>query len=209
MSILQELLSISKLMEAPEQPGKELKNEPAIGHEGTNPKDKDPSQNEPDAHNQNSKEILTKLFATADEANTLAVYIRNDAFDIRQAKPDEELHISWPGEMSKTIHAEEGQYVVKKPEQSNKQKLIDSKDFEEKYELVNPSEKPDAEGFASYRLKDEILAFQYNENETLDINVSGHTIKIEPEDYVGHKANDAKKLIVMSKTDFEKKYRLS
>ena len=216
MKLLQELLALNEL--APEAPGKTLGGQP-VGHESTPPnKDKqaDPDHPSPEdtkgekpQHDENAKEKLAKLFSDAEEANELKVYVRQDVFDIRQAQPEEEIHINWPGQVSKAVHAEEGQYVVRKGEEVNKMKLIDKEDFEDKYELVNSTEKPDAEGFASYRLKHEVVAFQYHEKELLDLNVSGHFIKIKPEDYLGHPIDDAKKLITMSKSDFEAKYRLS
>lgn len=201
-SILQELLQIQLLKEF--EPG-----HPEDRNKPTDNEEEETSQEEPSQHIQNSKEMLTKLFKDADDANTLMVYVPQTAYEIRQAKEGEQIHISWPGETSKVTNAEPDQYVVRNPEQVSKIKLIDKEEFEEKYEQMNPQDHPDAEGFMSYRTKDEILAFQYTEKETLSINVSGHTIKIEPEDYVGHPASNAKQLIVMSKTDFEKKYRLS
>ena len=212
MSLLQELLALREL--APEQPNKnELDNKQTVGHPGAKPGEEDngPEQkdNQPPQHEQNAKEQLSKLFADADEANELMVYKRQDTYDIRQAKPEEQIHISWPGEITKTATAEPDQYVVRKPQEVGKMKLIDKEDFEDKYELVNPNEKPDAEGFASYTLTGEILAFQYHEKESLKLNISGHSIQIDPESYVGHPSDNAKKLIVMSKADFEKKYRLT
>lgn len=207
MSILQELLQISQMNEfVPGHPGQELP--------GINDKDKEeePAEGEeekPDQHAQNSRDTLTNLFKAHDDDNTLAVYVRNDSFQIRQAQPEEQIRVSWPGENTSMVHAEEGQYVVRNPDQTAKMKLIDANDLKEKYEMIDTNAKPDAEGFISYRLKGEVLAFQYVEKETLDINVSGHTIKIEPEDYIGHPSDNSKKLIIMSKTDFEAKYRLS
>jgi hypothetical protein len=158
---------------------------------------------------ENDKEKLTQLFSDADEADNLKVYVRQDAFQIRPAKVGEEIHVNFPGEPGKVSNAEEEQYVVRMSEHVNKIKLIDKEEFEEKYEIINPNDKPDAEGFQDYRLKDEIIAFQYVENEPLKFNISGHTIHINPEDYIAHPLSDAKKLIVKSKVDFEKKYRLS
>jgi hypothetical protein len=216
MKLLQELLALHEL--APEAPGR-VQPEQKVGHESTPPnadKQADPDHPSPDdtkgekpQHDENAKEKLAKLFSAADEANELKVYKRQDVFDIRQVQDGEQVHTNYPGEVTKTSHAKEGQYVVRKSEEVNKMKLIDSEDFDEKYELVNPNEKPDAEGFASYRLKSEVVAFQYHEKDLLDLNVSGHFIKIKPEDYIGHPLDNAKKLIVMSKADFEAKFRLS
>jgi hypothetical protein len=168
-----------------------------------------PEEDKPSGHKEDSKEVLTRLFNDADEANELASYQRQDTVDIRPAVDGEQVHISWPGEVAKVVTCKEGQMVVRKTEDIKKMKVIEEDELDEKYELINANEKPDAENYTNYRIQGEVLAFQYHEKETLDLNVSGHFIKIKPEEYIGHPVDNPKKLIVMSKVDFEKKYRLN
>jgi hypothetical protein len=158
---------------------------------------------------QNDKEKLTQMFNDADESDNLKVYVSQETFLIKVAKDGEEVHVHFPGESSGTVHAKEGEYIVRSADDVKRIKLIDEDEFNDDYVLINAEETPDAEGFNTYRSDDEIVAFQYVEKELLDFNIAGHFIKIAPESYVGHDIKDAKKLIVMSKVKFEKKYRLS
>jgi hypothetical protein len=153
-----------------------------------------------DEEKPNDKEVLTKLFNEADEADQLKVYVAQETFEIKLAKPEEEIHVNFPGEPAGTKHAKDGEYILRSSEDVKRIKIIDQDEFET-YELLSPEEKPDAEGFNTYRTDDEVVAFQYTEKELLSLNISGHFIKIQPDSYVGHPLNDPKKLIVKSKTD--------
>lgn len=160
-------------------------------------------------HDKDGKDTLVQMFADADEKDELKVYVNQATYQVKQALEDEEVKINWPGQSATTKRATAEEYIVRNPEQLQKMKVIEKDELEKDYEQVNPNEKPDAEGYVIYRSKKEVLAFQYNEKELLQINVGGHQIKISPEDYIGHPISNPKKLLIISKADFEKKYRLS
>jgi hypothetical protein len=160
-------------------------------------------------HSENDKQTLINLFADADKNNLLKAYTNKQTYQIKQAQEHEEVHINFPGEVTKKTNAKAGQYILRMPESINKIKLLSSEDFENNYELVSANEKPDAEGFLDYIEKGEILAFMYPENEPLDLTISGHFIKVTPNDYIGYDVTNPKLLIVLPKVKFEQQYKLS
>jgi hypothetical protein len=214
MSLLQELLTIKEAENLnfdvdKEKDKQENKPDEEKDQENDAEENGQDGSNKPSQHEKDGKEQIVELFAKADEADELKVYVNQATYQIKQAQQDEEVKINWPGQQATTKKANAEEYIVRMPEQLQKLKVIEEDELEEKYEQVNPNEKPDAEGFVVYRSKQEVLAFQYTEKELLKINVGGHQIKISPEDYVGHPVSNPKKLLVISKADFEKKYRLS
>jgi len=214
MSLLQELLTIKEAENLnfdvdKEKDKQENKPDEEKDQENDAEENGQDGSNKPSQHEKDGKEQIVELFAKADEADELKVYVNQATYQIKQAQQDEEVKINWPGQQATTKKANAEEYIVRMPEQLQKLKVIEEDELEEKYEQVNPNEKPDAEGFVVYRSKQEVLAFQYTEKELLEINVGGHQIKISPEDYVGHPVSNPKKLLVISKADFEKKYRLS
>lgn len=174
------------------------------------PEDKKESPDSSPEHNETDKEKLTKLFSDADENKKLNSYTRKQVFQIRPGAKGEEVHINFPGEIFKNTTVEdEESYIVRMADNVNKIKIIDKEEFEKKYEIINPNKKADAEGFLDYNEKGDILAFLYEENEVLNLSISGHRIKINVNDYVGYHMDDPDTLLILPKSKFEQIYQLS
>lgn len=160
--------------------------------------------------NDDLEQKLQDMFSTADEAGKLQPYIKNETIQARPASEDEEINVSWEGEPRKTIHAHSTDFVVRDSENPNSVKVLTKIELEKEYELEKNDSKPDAEGFISYRPKGQILAFQYEEHETLALkDEHGHLIHVKFGDYLGYPIDDETTLIQLDKSHFEKSYRLA
>lgn len=155
-----------------------------------------------------TKVKLPELFKQADEAGNLHSYISAAEVQIRTAEKDEEIKVDFPGAVRGTKHAKEGDYVVRSIDNINQLKIISKEDFND-YVLVDDTPDKDAEGYNNYRIDGEVQAFQYVDNEPLELKDDhGHIIHIKHGDYLGYPSDDATTLIKMNKESFEKAYRL-
>jgi hypothetical protein len=151
---------------------------------------------------------LPELFKQADEAGNLKSFVSALEVQIRDAVKDEEIHVHFPGSVTGTKHAKEGEYVVRNPENINQLKIISAEEFDD-YEEVDETPNKDAEGYNTYRLSGEVQAFEYVDNEPLELkDERGHVIHIKHGDYLGYPSDDSTTLIKLSKDAFEKAYRL-
>lgn len=160
--------------------------------------------------NEEMKEKIQDLFSAADSNGALQPYVKDEVIEVRDAVEDEEIKITWPGSVHKVKHAVQGEYVIRLANNTNAVNLITKKELEKEYELDQVEEKPDAEGFVSYRPKGQILAFEYNEKEPLKLkDNNGTTVNVKFGDYLGYSIDDDTTLIHLDKNHFESSYRLA
>lgn len=161
-------------------------------------------------NSEEDKDKLKKLFSDADENKKLNTFVKKQVYQVKIAEKGEQVHINFPGEISKNTTVEdEKSYIVRFSDNVNKITVIDEDELLEKYELMNSNAKPDAEGYQDYIEKGNITAFLYDQNDTLNLSISGHRLKIQINDYIGYHSDDPETLIIMPKTKFEQEYKLA
>lgn len=193
MNLLQELLNLTEEEEQKVDAETDKKPEPKTGNESDD-----------------MKQQLQDMFEKADTDGNLQPYVKTEIIQARPAKPDEEIHITFPHTPNKKAIAKKGDMVLRLADNPNAMNILAKKIFDKEYEVAEDEAKPDAEGFVNYRLKGHILAFQYTEHEPLTLkDEKGHTIHVKYGDYLGYPIDDSTTLIQLDKAHFEKYYRLA
>jgi len=156
------------------------------------------------------KQKLQDMFKEADSGGQLQAYVKIETLQAKDATAGEEVHVNFPGEPAHNAVAKQTDMLVRDSENPNAIKLVPKNEFENDYEPEKDDSHPDAEGFVSYRPKGQVLAFQYNEHEPLQLkDEHGHTVHVKYGDYLGYPIDDATTLIQLDKSHFEKAYRLA
>ena len=171
-----------------------------------NPADDNDEHKHPDTF----EDQLKELFSKADSDGSLQPYQQSQTIQVRPANPNEEIHIKFPGELTKSVTAKKGEFVIRDPEDPSLMKVMSKLELDRDFEPEGQTQQPDAEGYVTYNPKGEVMAFQYQENEPLKLkDDNGRRITIKHGDYLGYPAIDASELIRMDQQHFEKKYQLA
>lgn len=156
------------------------------------------------------KQKLQDMFKEAESSGQLQAYIKIETLQAKDATEGEEIHVNFPGEPSHNATAKHGDLVVRDSENPNAVKIVPKAEFDQEYEPEKDNSEADAEGFISYRPKGQVLAFEYNDHEPLQLkDEHGKVIHVKYGDYLGYPIDDASTLVQMDKSHFEKAYRLA
>lgn len=202
MSILKELLTLS---EAPKDDP--LGFDEPLGDEKTKD-DKKPAKKKtekpeptPEPEEPKDPETFEELF----DANQgeVKVYVRLDLYDAKLL--DKTTVIVANGKRTK---ASAGNYVVRNHDDIKKFILVSENDFENLYEPVRQSAKPDAEGFILVKPIGEFEAFQYAGELITIKDKSNENVDIKPNEYVVREKSNKESGWNVKQTEFKKVYKV-
>lgn len=202
MSILKELLALS---EAPKEDPLGF-DEPLADEK---PKDdKKPAKKKtekpeptPEPEEPKDPETFEELF----DANQgeVKVYVRLDLYDAKLL--DKDAIITANGKKTKVSS---GNYVVRNHDDIKKFIIVSEDEFDDLYEPVRQSAKPDAEGFILVKPIGEFEAFQYSGELITIKDKSNESIDIKPNEYVVREKSNKESGWNVKQSEFKKAYKV-
>lgn len=116
--------------------------------------------------------------------------VKCQTFDIRKAEANEKVSVTMRGKTRAAHTAKEGDYFVRLHDDLGQVDLIDSKEFQARFEPLQQNAEPDAEGFITYRESGEWDAFKYNGEEKYIYTDWNTKQKLKAGDYLVRKAEN-------------------
>ena len=116
--------------------------------------------------------------------------VKCQTYDIRKAEANEKVNVTIRGKQRGPHVAKEGDYFVRVHDNLEQVDLIDSKEFQERFEPLQQNAEPDAEGFITYRESGEWEAFKYNGEEKYIFTDWNTKQKLKAGDYLVRKSEN-------------------